>query len=92
MIRCFAHRGLERFFRTGSLAKIQPAHASRLRLILGVLNSAVKPQDAGLPGLALHRLTGQRAGFWAVTVSGNWRVVFRFQDRDTFDVDYVDYH
>ncbi len=92
MIRSFAHRGLERFFRTGSLAKIQPAHASRLRLILGVLNSAVKPQDAGLPGLALHRLTGQRAGFWAVTVSGNWRVVFRFQDRDTFDVDYVDYH
>jgi proteic killer suppression protein len=92
MIRSFAHRGLERFFRTGSLAKIQPAHAKRLQLILGVLNSAVKPQDAGLPGLGLHRLTGQRAGFWALTVSGNWRVVFRFHERDAYDVDYVDYH
>jgi proteic killer suppression protein len=92
MIRSFAHRGLERFFRTGSLAKIPPAHAKRLRLILGVLNSAVKPQDAGLPGLGLHRLAGQRAGFWAITVSGNWRVVFRFQDRDAYDVDYIDYH
>ncbi len=45
-----------------------------------------------LPGLRLHPLKGRLKGVWAVDVSGNWRVVFRFEGRDAVDVDYVDYH
>jgi toxin HigB-1 len=92
VIRGFAHKGLERFFRNGSKAGIQPSHAKRLRLILTVLNAAVAPGDMGLPGLDLHPLKGARAGLWSVSVSGNWRVTFRFEGRDAADVDYVDYH
>jgi proteic killer suppression protein len=92
LIKRFAHRGLERFFRAGSKSEIQPAHTDRLRLILGVLNAAAHPRDLALPALRLHQLKGQRDVFWAVSVGGNWRVIFRFEDRDVFDVDYLDYH
>ena len=88
----FRHKGLERFFRRGITAGIQPKHANRLRLILGRLNVALEPKDMALPGLGLHSLKGSRRGFWSVSVSGNWRVTFRFQDTDVTDVDYEDYH
>ena len=92
MIVRFRHAGLELFFKTGSAAGIQPAHRRRLRLILTALNTARKPRDMGLPGLGLHSLRGNLAGFWSVAVSGNWRVVFRFDGNDATDVDYGDYH
>ena len=92
VIRSFAHKGLREFFETGSNAGIRPEHNKRLRLILGVLNAAVRVQDVALPGLGLHRLTGGLLGFWSVSVSGNWRVVFRFEDGEARDVDYLDYH
>ena len=88
----FKHKGLERFFDRGVTAGIQSKHAVRLRLILGRLNVAREPRDMGLPGLDLHPLKGDRAGEWAVSVSANWRVIFRFQDHDVIDVDYEDYH
>lgn len=44
------------------------------------------------PGSDLHPLKGDLRGFWSVKVSGNWRVIFRFEKGDVFDVDYVDYH
>jgi proteic killer suppression protein len=88
----FRHAGLERFFKTGSAAGIQPAHRRRLRLILTALNSAREPRDMSLPGLGLHSLKGDLAGFWSVAVSGNWRVTFRFDGNDATDVDYIDYH
>ncbi|MGH7924763.1 MAG: type II toxin-antitoxin system RelE/ParE family toxin [Candidatus Binatus sp.] len=69
-----------------------PEHKKRLRLILGVLNSAATIQDMSLPGLGLHRLSGRLSRFWSVSVSGNWRVIFRFEDREALNVDYVDYH
>lgn len=78
MIRGFRHKGLARFFDAGSTAGIQSEHAARLRLILGRLNAATCFQDMNLPGLRLHRLKGKRSGTWAVDVSGNWRVTFRF--------------
>ena len=92
MIRSFRHKGLARFFETGSKAGIQSAHAERLRLILGRLNAAVRAEDMGLPGLRLHPLKGERKGTWAVWVSGNWRVTFRFVGADAEVVDYEDYH
>ena len=75
MIRSFTHKGLRKFFETGSNAGIRPEHKKRLSLILGVLSTAVKVQDMALPGLGLHRLTSPLSGFWSVSVSGNWRVI-----------------
>ena len=92
MIRGFRHRGLARFFETGSRAGIRPGHADRLRLILGRLNAATAPRDMGLPGLALHPLKGDRKGTWGVAVSGTWRVTFGFVGKDAEAVDYEDYH
>lgn len=91
-IRNVRHKGLRRFFETGSAAGIQAKHGSRLRLILGRLNAAAEPRDMALPGLDLHPLRGDRAGTWSVKVSGNWRVTFAFLDNDVVDVDYEDYH
>jgi proteic killer suppression protein len=88
----FRHKGLERFFATGNKAGIQAKHAHRLRLILGRLNVATTSRDMNLPGLGLHELHGSRKGTWAVTVSGNWRLTFRFAGPDVSDVDYEDYH
>jgi len=91
-IKGFRHKGLERLFATGSKRGIQAKHADRLRLILGSLNAAAAPRDMGLPGLDLHELKGVRKGTWAVKVSGNWRVTFRFAGKDADQVDYEDYH
>jgi proteic killer suppression protein len=92
VIRSFKHKGLARFFRSGNTAGIQAAHAKRLRLILGRLHAASDARDMDLPGLRLHPLTGNRIGVWSVTVSGNWRVTFRFEDGDAEIVNYEDYH
>lgn len=91
-IVAFRHKGLKRFFATGSKAGIQPEHASRLRLILGLLNAATGPRDLSLPGLRMHELRGVREGTWSITVSGNWRVTFSFTAEGIDDVDYEDYH
>jgi proteic killer suppression protein len=92
VVRSFRHKGLAKFFEAGSKAGIQPQHAERLRLILGRLSAAIAPQDMALPGLRLHELVGDRKGTWAVSVSGNWRITFRFVGKDADAVDYEDYH
>jgi toxin HigB-1 len=92
VIRTFRHKGLAKFFATGSRAGIQAAHAERLSLILGTLNAATTLGDMGLPGLKLHPLKGGRSGSWSVTVRANWRITFRFEGKDAVDVDYEDYH
>ena len=92
MIRSFKHKGLKRFFETGKTSGIQAQHAKRLRLILGRLHAARQPQDMSLPGLRLHELKGNRSETWAVDVSGNWRITFRFDGEDVEVVDYEDYH
>ena len=91
-IKGVRHKGLERFAATGTRRGILASHADRLRLILGRLKAAAAPRDMGLPGLDLHELKGSRKGTWAVTVSGNWRVTFRFAGKDADLVDYEDYH
>lgn len=92
VIQAFKHKGLERFFKTGSMAGIQPAHVNRLKLILLRLNHARTPRDMNLPGLKLHGLEGHKAGYYSVWVNGNWRIVFRFDGEHVTGVDYVDYH
>jgi toxin HigB-1 len=91
-ILTFRHKGLERFFLSGTMAGIQAKHANRLRLILGRLHVVVEARDMALPGLDLHPLRGDRKGSWAVRVSGNWRVTFTMFGSDVEDVDYEDYH
>lgn len=92
MIRRFRHKGLQRFFETGSKSGIQAQHAERLRLILAQLNAATRPDDMALPGLVLHPLKGDRKGAWSVRVSRNWRITFVFSGADADAVDYEDYH
>lgn len=92
MIKKLRHKGLARFFSTGSVSGIQPAHAKRLQLISGRLNASITPRDMDLPGLKLHELKGREKGRWSVWVNGNWRVTFRFEGVDATDVDYEDYH
>ncbi len=92
MIISFVHKGLERFYRNGMTSGIQAKHVQRLRLILTNLDQAESADDMDLPGLRLHPLKGSRKGTWSVTVSGNWRVTFRFTGRDVEIVNYEDYH
>ncbi|MGA9666106.1 MAG: type II toxin-antitoxin system RelE/ParE family toxin [Gallionella sp.] len=92
MIKSFAHKGIKAFFETGTKAGIQAVHASRLRLQLAALNRAKVPTDMAVPNWKLHPLKGNLAGHWAVTVNGNWRITFRFENGDALLVDYQDYH
>ncbi|MDE2753247.1 MAG: type II toxin-antitoxin system RelE/ParE family toxin [Gemmatimonadota bacterium] len=92
MISGFRHRGLERLFEKGDGRRIPPGLIARVERILARLYVAAKPADRTLPGLRLHPLKGDRPGCWAVKVSANWRVIFRFDGRDVRDVDLTDYH
>jgi len=92
MIRSFRHKGIEKFFHTKSRAGIQPHHAKRLALQLGVLDVMLSIEEMNVPGWQLHPLKGELEGHWAVSVSGNWRLTFRFEAHDVFVVDYQDYH
>jgi toxin HigB-1 len=92
MIRSFRHRGLKALYDGRTTRRVAPEHAERLRDILAVLDRSRAPGDMNLPGFRLHRLKGKLEGHYAVSVSGNWRVTFRFQEGDAVDVDYLDYH
>lgn len=92
VIKTFAHKGLRRFFETGSVSGIQAAHEKRLQLILTALNAANMAQDMNLPTFRLHPLKGEMKGLWSVTVNGNWRITFRFEKGDAYVVNYQDYH
>jgi len=92
MILSFRHKGIERFFLIGSKAGIQAKHASRLTDQLTLLNIARKPEEMNVPGWQWHELKGNLAGHWSVSVNGNWRLTFTFQEEDVILVDYQDYH
>jgi proteic killer suppression protein len=92
MIKSFRHSGIEAFFKSGSKAGIQPKHAKRLSLQLAVLDAAKKESDMHLPGWDWHPLKGQLAGRWSVSVSGNWRLTYAFENGDSILIDYEDYH
>ena len=92
MIRSFRHKGLQRFFETGSKAGIRPSHAPRLSRQLVRLDQARVPEDMNVPGWNLHELSADLVGHWSVWVSGNWRLTFVFDGEDAVMVDYQDYH
>jgi proteic killer suppression protein len=92
MIRSFRHKGIEKFFETGSKAGIQPKHAVKLQDQLSALDAATKPEQMAFPGWNIHALSGTHAGHWAISVNGNWRLTFAFDGEDAILVDYQDYH
>jgi len=92
MIRSFRHKGVERFFKSGSRAGIQAAHAPRLARQLSALDAATRPEDMNRPGWDWHPLKGGLSGHWSVSVNGNWRLTFAFENGDAILVDYQDYH
>ena len=92
MIVSFEHKGLERFYKTGSKSGIQPVHAPRLSLILSLLDIATSAGDMNVPGFGLHPLKGDLRGYFSVKVSGNWRLIFKPNGENMELVDYLDYH
>ena len=92
LIESFRHRGLKRLYEQGDGSKVRADQLSRISDVLFHLDRAQAPGDLDLPGYRLHRLKGDRKGCWSVTISGNWRIIFRFEDGAAFEVDLVDYH
>ena len=92
MIRSIRHKGLKRLYEDDNPRGVFAEHVEKLRRILARLEAAEVVTDMDIPGYRLHALKGERHGSYAVTVSANWRVVFRFEHGDARDVDYVDYH
>lgn len=92
MIKSFKHKGLEKFFKRGTTQGIQAAHKAKLRTRLAVLDSATCAGDINMPGYKLHPLKGDRDDIWSISVNGNWRLTFRFEDGDVYILNYEDYH
>ena len=92
MIYSFRHRGLERLYENGDRRRIPPAFVAKVERILARLDAAAEPHHMDLPGYRLHRLSGDLADYWSVTISRNWRLIFRFEAGNAHDVDLIDYH
>ncbi|MBN8481843.1 MAG: type II toxin-antitoxin system RelE/ParE family toxin [Xanthomonadales bacterium] len=92
MIKSFRHKGLRRFFETGTTSGIQPSHARRLRMQLAALETTSTVEDMDIPGFRLHALKGSLRGRWSISVNGNWRLTFEFRDGNAHVLDYEDYH
>jgi len=92
LIKSWLHKGLQKFFEDGSLAGIQATHARRIQERLQTINRAKVIEDIALPPYRLHKLKGDRSDIWSVSVTGNWRITFRFFDGDAYIINYEDYH
>ncbi len=92
MIRRFRHRGLKRLYEDDDRRGVSPQHVERIKRVLAYLDRASEPRDMDIPGWRLHPLKGELSGFWSITVRANWRIVFRFENGEATDVDYLDYH
>jgi proteic killer suppression protein len=92
MITSFRHKGLRKYYETGSLAGIQPAHEKRIKMLLAALDTAQHIEDMDIPGFRLHSLKGNSLGRWSIWVNGNWRITFEFEKGSANILDYEDYH
>ena len=92
MIQTIRHRGLKKLFDHDDPSRVRADQVKRISDVLSHLDNAIRPSDLDLPGYRLHPLRGDMKGMWSASISGNWRIVFRFEDGDAFDVDLVDYH
>ena len=92
MIKSFKHRGLKRLYERGDRSRINPNYVGKVELILADLDASETLEHLRRPGYRLHELKGDMKGMYAVDVSGNWRIVFRFEDGDVSNIDLIDYH
>jgi toxin HigB-1 len=92
MVRNFRHKGLQRLFQQDDGSKLPPDMVARIRLILSTLHAAQAIEAMDIPTFRLHPLKGKLQGFFSVTVRANWRIIFRFESGEAFDIDFVDYH
>ena len=92
VIKTFKHKRLQKFYETGKTSGIQSAHKNKIRIRLAALDTATILEDMNIPGFRLHKLKGDMKDHWAIDVSKNWRITFRFVDGDVFVVNYEDYH
>ena len=92
MIKSFRHKGLKRFYASGSTAGIQADHAKKLRMQLAALDTAMSVEDMDIPGFRLHPLKGKDKGRWSIWINGNWPMTFEFRDGNAYILDYEDYH
>jgi proteic killer suppression protein len=92
MVRNFRHKGLQRLFQHDDGSKLPPDMVARIRLILSALHASQDIEAMDIPTFRLHPLKGKLHGFFAVTVRANWRIIFRFEGGEAFDLDFVDYH
>jgi proteic killer suppression protein len=92
MLKSFKHKGLEKYYDSGSTKGIQANHAKKLRMQLAALDTAQSIEDMDIPGYRLHQLTGDRKGIWTITVNANWRLTFEFEAGNVYILNYEDYH
>lgn len=92
MIKSFKHKGLQKFFESGTKKGIQAQHDNKLRMQLTALDTAHVVEDMDIPGYRLHQLKGDRNNLWSICVNGNWRITFEFEDGNAYIVNYEDYH
>jgi len=92
MIVSFRHKALKLLYEKGDRRRVSADYADKVERILARLDEAAEPGNMDLPGFRLHPLKGDLAGFWSVSVSGNWRIIFRFDGANACDVDLLDYH
>ena len=92
MIKTFKHRGLKALYAKGNPRGLRADQADKIARILARLDETVAVTDMDVPGFRLHPLKGDLKGFWSVSVSENWRIIFRFEDGHAYDLNLVDYH
>ncbi len=92
MIENFKDRRLKRLYERGDRSKIRADLVDKVERVLARLDQALVIDDMDLPGYRLHELKGDLKGFWSISLSGNWRIIFRFENGEAYDVEMIDYH
>ena len=92
MIRRFQHRGLKMLYDKDDRRGVSAEHVEKTARVLAWLDVVTLPEQLRLPGFGLHRLEGDLAGYWSVAVQRDWRIIFRFDQGNTTDVDLIEYH
>lgn len=92
MIASIRHKGLRLYYEKGKTTGLPTAHLRKISMILTALDAVTSEDDIKQLGSSIHLLKGNYAGFWSMTVTGNYRIIFCFDEGDIYNVDYIDYH